>query len=64
MAVINQEECMEIRILRRQGKSLPAIAKDVGLSINTVRKYLAQEDGPKYKTRPAIAPRPHRTHFK
>jgi transposase len=42
---------MEIRILRRQGKSLRAIAKEVGLSINTVRKYLAQEEGPMYKTR-------------
>jgi transposase len=49
--VIQKEECMEIRILRRQGKSLRAIAKEIGLSINTVRKYLAQEEGPKYKTR-------------
>jgi transposase len=49
--VIQKEECMEIRILRHQGKSLRAIAKETGLSINTVRKYLAQEEGPKYKTR-------------
>ena len=49
--MIQKEECMEIRILRRQGKSLRAIAKEIGLSINTVRKYLAREEGPKYKSR-------------
>lgn len=49
--MVNQEEYMEIRILRRQGKSLRAIAKETGLSINTIRKYLAQETSPKYKTR-------------
>lgn len=46
---------MEIRILRKQGKSLRAIAKEVGVSVNTVRKYLADDRAPQYKRRPPKA---------
>jgi transposase len=46
---------MEIRILRKQGKSLRAIAKEVGASVNTVRKYLADGELPRYKRRAARA---------
>ncbi|MGF6767531.1 transposase [Paraburkholderia sp. GAS199] len=47
---------MQIRILHKQGKSLRAIACEVGCSVNTVRKYLATtQDTPTY--RPAAAPR-------
>src|SRR5512143_4156502 len=42
---------MEIRILRKQGKSLRAIAGEVGVSVNTVRKYLADDQMPRYKRR-------------
>lgn len=42
---------MEIRILRKQGKSLRAIAGEVGVSVNTVRKYLADDGTPRYKQR-------------
>lgn len=42
---------MEIRILRKQGKSLRAIAGEVGVSVNTVRKYLADDQAPRYKRR-------------
>lgn len=42
---------MEIRILRKQGKSLRAIAGEVGVSVNTVRKYLADDGAPRYKGR-------------
>lgn len=42
---------MEIRILRKQGKSLRAIACEVGVSVNTVRKYLADDRAPRYKRR-------------
>lgn len=38
---------MEIRILRKQGKSLRAIAKEVGAAVNTVRKYLADDHAPR-----------------
>ena len=54
-AVITWERCMEIGILRRQGRSLRAIARETGLAVNTVRKHLAEEGPPRYGPRP---PRP------
>lgn len=53
--VIELERCMEIRILKRQGLGLRAIAQQTGMSVNTVRKYLACEEAPHYKAR---APQP------
>lgn len=44
---------MEMSILRRQGMSLRAIARESGVSVNTVRKYLAEEGPPRYRARPA-----------
>ncbi|SAL77591.1 IstB ATP binding domain-containing protein [Caballeronia peredens] len=46
---------MQIRILHKQGKSLRAIACEVGCSVNTVRKYLATQDAPTF--RPTATPR-------
>lgn len=47
------ETVMEIRILRRQGKSIREIARMTGKSRNTVKRYL-HSDGPLvYKARPA-----------
>lgn len=46
---------MQIKILHKQGKSLRAIACEVGCSVNTVRKYLAAQDAPTFK--PAATPR-------
>ena len=46
-AVIVKERCMEMSILRRQGKSLREIAVATGTSVNTVRKYLASGGPPK-----------------
>lgn len=47
---------MEIRVLARQGKGIKAIARELGVSRNTVRKYLRGEAvSPKYRPR---APRP------
>lgn len=34
------EQIMEIKVLYKQGKSLRTIAGEVGVSVNTVRKYL------------------------
>jgi transposase len=42
---------MEVRILRRQGKSLREIARETGMAINTVRKYLAVDGPPRYGPR-------------
>lgn len=42
---------MEIRILRKQGLGLRAIACQTGVSVNTVRKYLGEGVAPRYKPR-------------
>ncbi len=43
---------MEIKVLARQGHGIKAIARQLGLSRNTVRKYLRGESGaPRYKSR-------------
>ena len=44
---------MEIQILRKQGMSLRDIAREMGVSVNTARKYLKQEGPPPSATRVA-----------
>jgi transposase len=54
--MLTGEEVLEIRILHRQGKSIRAIARDLQVSRETVRKYLREpEREPGYAPR---APRP------
>ncbi len=48
------EQIMEIKILNKHGKSLRSIAREVGASVNTVRKYLKYDGSPKYKDRPKL----------
>jgi transposase len=38
--VLTREQAVEIRVLRRQGRSIRAIARETGLSRVTVRRYL------------------------
>ncbi|GAO97797.1 hypothetical protein Cva_00437 [Caedimonas varicaedens] len=52
--MIQWEQTMEIKILRRQGKSLRRIAHEVGMAVNTVRKYLQHEGRPFYKKRKTV----------
>ena len=53
--MVSYEGYMQIRILHRQGKSLRAIACEVGCPVNTVRKYPAAQDAPRF--RPTATPR-------
>ncbi|HAF90320.1 MAG TPA: IS21 family transposase [Pseudomonas sp.] len=54
--MLTQEQSVEIKVLARQGHGIKAIARELGLSRNTVRKYLrGEKDLPRYKAR---APRP------
>jgi transposase len=46
---------MEIQIMKRQGKSLRETAKEAGVSVNTVRKYLTNPTPPQYGPRPPKA---------
>ena len=43
---------MEIRILAKQGKSIHEIARTMGISRNTVRRYLRSKTWQRYKKRP------------
>ena len=50
--MIKKEGYMEIRILQHQGLSIREIARQTGVSRNTVRKYLRTEAEPCYSDRP------------
>lgn len=50
--MITQEELIEMQILKKHGNSIRSIAKALGLSRNTVRKFLREErQPPKYGPR-------------
>ena len=42
---------MEIRVLARQGRSIRAIAREVGVSKNTVKRHMRKVEGPRYGPR-------------
>src|SRR5437764_6640206 len=44
---------LEIRVLHRHGKSIREIAREAGVSRNTVRRYLRDEEAIRYKPRPS-----------
>ena len=54
--MLTQEQSVEIKVLARQGRGIKAIARELGVSRNTVRTYLRSE-GPLPQHRPR-APRP------
>lgn len=47
--MISKEVFVEIHVYQRQGMSLRKIAAEVGCAVNTVRRYLAAENAPKYE---------------
>jgi hypothetical protein len=47
--VLEAEEVVEIRVLRRQGKSIRPISRILGTSRNTMRRYLLTEGLPRYQ---------------
>ena len=49
--MIQLEESKVIQILYKQGYSKKAIAKELGMSINTVRKYIRTGEEPRYCSR-------------
>jgi transposase len=49
--MVKKEGVMEIKILHRQGVSVREIARQMGVSRNTVRKYLRSEPTPAYGPR-------------
>jgi transposase len=53
--MLTQEQAVEIRVLARQGVGIREIARQLGCSRNTVRRYLQEDEVPRYGPR---APRP------
>lgn len=49
--MITLEDAVEIRILKKQGKSIRKIVEETGKARNTVRKYLKNDSVPYYKKR-------------
>ncbi len=51
--MLNQVQFVEIHVLNRQGKSIREIARNLGVSRNTVRKHFrrALHEQPSYKPR-------------
>jgi transposase len=50
--MVGGEAAMEIRILSKHGKGVREIAREVGVSRNTVRRYLRAPDAARYRERP------------
>ena len=53
--MVGSEAALEMRVLHRHGKSIREIAREMGVSRNTVRRYLRDAEAERYKPR---APRP------
>jgi len=51
--MVGAEAALEIRILHRHGKGIREIARQMGISRNTVRRYLRAEKATRYKPRAA-----------
>jgi transposase len=53
--MVGGEAALEIRILHRHGKGIREIAREMGSSRNTVRRYLRDDWAARYKPRPPRA---------
>jgi transposase len=51
--MLSQEQAVEIRVLARRGSGVREIARQLGCSRNTVRRYLRDEAAGRYGPRPA-----------
>jgi len=49
--MLTQEQAVEVRVLHRQGQSVRPIAKELGCSRNTVRRYLREAGAVRYGPR-------------
>ena len=50
--MVGLEAALEIRVLHRHGKSIREIAREMGVSRNTVRRYLRDDEAERYRPRP------------
>ena len=49
--MLTQEQTVEIRVMARRGESVRSIARELGCSRNTVRRYLRGEQAERYGPR-------------
>lgn len=49
--MLTQEQAVEVRVMARQGKGIREIAREMGVSRNTVRRYLREPGAPAYTPR-------------
>ena len=49
--MLTQEQAVEIKVLDRQGAGIREIARQLGCSRNTVRRYLRGQAAPRYGPR-------------
>lgn len=61
--MLTQEQAVEIKVLARRGTAVREIARQTGLSRNTVRRYLRDEQAARYKQREPAAKWRDRTGF-
>lgn len=50
-SMLTQEQAVEVRVMHRQGRSVRSIAKELGCSRNTVRRYLREADAVRWGPR-------------
>lgn len=50
--MLRREKVIELQILHKQGKSLKALVRETGHSINTIRRYVREGGKPMYSARP------------
>ncbi len=50
-SMLTQEQAVEIRVMARRGEGVRSIAKQLGCSRNTVRRYLREEGAKRYRPR-------------
>ena len=51
--MLTQEQAVEIRVMARRGEGVRAIARQLGCSRNTVRRYLREQEAVRYGPRQA-----------
>ncbi len=51
--MLGTEGFVDIQVLRRQGMSIKGIARELGISRNTVRSYLRTDTAPVFKPNPS-----------
>src|SRR5437773_2948779 len=54
-SMLTQEQAVEIRVMARRGEGVRSIAKQLGCSRNTVRRYLREQQASRYGPRAARA---------